>query len=275
MNKGKLYLVPTPIGNLGDITSRSLDVLNGVNILICEDTRVTLELLKTFKIPQKKLISSHKFNEQSRVKIVLDYLSKGENVALLTDRGTPIISDPGNIIVKEVIESNYEVIPLPGATAFVPALIASTLSAEHFLFYGFLKGNKEKIKKDLDSLKLIPYTIIFYETPHHFKQNLKLIYEVFGPRKASVAREISKLHESFYYGNIEELLNMDIPLKGEFVIVIEGNNNIINFGNLSISDHIKIYEEDGLEKKEAMKKVAKDLGISKSDVYKKYLKENE
>lgn len=274
MERGKLYIVPTPIGNFGDITFRSIDVIKTADILFCEDTRVTLQLLKYFKIDNKKLISSHKFNEVSRIKLLLEYLSAGKNIALISDRGTPLISDPGSKIVSEVIREGFEVIPLPGATAFVPAIVASGLSTEHFLFYGFLKGNKSKIKSQLTKLKPMEFTIIFYETSNNFSENIKLMYEVFGDRKITIAREISKLYESFYYGKLSTILDLDIPMKGEFVIVVEGNNDIINF-NLSISEHIKLYMEDGYNKKEAMKLVAKDLEISKSDVYKKYLKENE
>lgn len=268
-----LYIVPTPIGNLEDASPRVIKTLEQVDIILCEDTRVMQDLLKALDIPFKKLVSLHKFNETSRIDYVLNLLEDGNTLALTTDRGMPVISDPGSIIIAELINHNYKVSALPGPSAFVPALVASGLDAEHFFFYGFLHGKKGDVKKTLEALKIMPYTLIFYMSPHELKEKLELLLEVLGPRKLAIAREISKMYETYYYGNLESILSEDIVMKGEFVVVVEGNQDTIDFKNLNIVNHIKMYEEEGLSQKDAMKKVAEDLGISKSDVYKKYLLE--
>lgn len=269
--KGILYLVPTPIGNMEDITYRALKVLNEVDVIFCEDTRISKELLKFYKIT-KNLISSNEQNELKRTELMINYLSSNKNVAIITDRGTPIISDPGYILVKKAIEEGYEVIGLPGANAATTALIISGLNPYPYLFYGFLKGNNKKKIENLKNLQKIKYSIIFYESVHHIQETLNLIYSVFGNRRVAICRELTKMYEECVRYDLENIINNFnvITLKGEFVIVVEGNNNDVDYSDLNLIDHVNLYISDGFEKMEAIKKTSKDLNLSKSEVYKKY-----
>lgn len=269
--KGILYLVPTPIGNMEDITYRALKVLNEVDVIFCEDTRISKELLKFYKIT-KNLISSNEQNELKRTELMINYLSSNKNVAIITDRGTPIISDPGYILVKKAIEEGYEVIGLPGANAATTALIISGLNPYPYLFYGFLKGNNKKKIENLKNLQKIKYSIIFYESVHHIQETLNLIYSVFANRRVAICRELTKMYEECVRDELENIINNFnvITLKGEFVIVVEGNNNDVDYSDLNLIDHVNLYISDGFEKMEAIKKTSKDLNISKSEVYKKY-----
>lgn len=269
--KGILYLVPTPIGNMEDITYRALKVLNEVDVVFCEDTRISKELLKFYKIT-KNLISSNEQNELKRTELMINYLSSNKNVAIITDRGTPIISDPGYILVKKAIEEGYEVIGLPGANAATTALIISGLNPYPYLFYGFLKGNNKKKIENLKNLQKIKYSIIFYESVHHIQETLNLIYSVFGNRRVAICRELTKMYEECVRDELENIINNFniITLKGEFVIVVEGNNNDVDYSDLNLIDHVNLYISDGFEKMEAIKKTSKDLNLSKSEVYKKY-----
>lgn len=269
--KGILYLVPTPIGNMEDITYRALKVLNEVDVIFCEDTRISKELLKFYKIT-KNLISSNEQNELKRTELMINYLSSNKNVAIITDRGTPIISDPGYILVKKTIEEGYEVIGLPGANAATTALIISGLNPYPYLFYGFLKGNNKKKIENLKNLQKIKYSIIFYESVHHIQETLNLIYSVFGNRRVAICRELTKMYEECVRDELENIINNFnvITLKGEFVIVVEGNNNDVDYSDLNLIDHVNLYISDGFEKMEAIKKTSKDLNLSKSEVYKKY-----
>lgn len=269
--KGILYLVPTPIGNMEDITYRALKVLNEVDVIFCEDTRISKELLKFYKIT-KNLISSNEQNELKRTELMINYLSSNKNAAIITDRGTPIISDPGYILVKKAIEEGYEVIGLPGANAATTALIISGLNPYPYLFYGFLKGNNKKKIENLKNLQKIKYSIIFYESVHHIQETLNLIYSVFGNRRVAICRELTKMYEECVRDELENIINNFnvITLKGEFVIVVEGNNNDVDYSDLNLIDHVNLYISDGFEKMEAIKKTSKDLNLSKSEVYKKY-----
>lgn len=269
--KGILYLVPTPIGNMEDITYRALKVLNEVDVIFCEDTRISKELLKFYKIT-KNLISSNEQNELKRTELMINYLSSNKNVAIITDRGTPIISDPGYILVKKAIGEGYEVIGLPGANAATTALIISGLNPYPYLFYGFLKGNNKKKIENLKNLQKIKYSIIFYESVHHIQETLNLIYSVFGNRRVAICRELTKMYEECVRDELENIINNFnvITLKGEFVIVVEGNNNDVDYSDLNLIDHVNLYISDGFEKMEAIKKTSKDLNLSKSEVYKKY-----
>ena len=269
--KGILYLVPTPIGNMEDITYRALKVLNEVDVIFCEDTRISKELLKFYKIT-KNLISANEQNELKRTELMVNYLSSNKNVAIITDRGTPIISDPGYILVKKAIEEGYEVIGLPGANAATTALIISGLNPYPYLFYGFLKGNNKKKIENLKNLQKIKYSIIFYESVHHIQETLNLIYSVFGNRRVAICRELTKMYEECVRDELENIINNFniITLKGEFVIVVEGNNNDVDYSDLNLIDHVNLYISDGFEKMEAIKKTSKDLNLSKSEVYKKY-----
>ena len=262
-----LYLVPTPIGNLGDFTFRAVEVLNQVEVIFSEDTRVTVNLLNHYDI-KKKLIAFHKFNEEQKVGVVLSYLEDGKSVAIVSDRGTPVLSDPGEICTKKVIEKGYNVVSLPGATAAIPAITASGLDSSKFIFYGFLNSKSSKRKKELEFLKNNKMTIIFYEAPHRIMEMLADLKEVFGNRNISISREISKKFEEIYRATISEVMNMLTEIKGEFVIVVEGNKDVVSFDDITIKEHVNMYMEDGLTEKEAIKKVAKERNMSKSDIYK-------
>ena len=264
-----LYLIPTPIGNLDDITIRSLNILKLVDIVLCEDTRETGKLLSFYNI-KKKLVSCHEFNEEKICNFVVDKLNEGLNLGLVTDQGSPIISDPGYVVVKEVINRGFNVIGLPGATAFVPALISSGINPSPFLFYGFLNSKSSKQKKELKQLKDYPYTMIFYESVHRIKDTISNMLEVFGDRDAAISREISKIHEEVLRGNLSQLLQAIDCLKGEFVLVVSGNNMQVDYSDLSIFEHVNIYVEDGMTEKDAIKLVAKERNVAKSIVYKEY-----
>ncbi len=265
-----LYLVPTPIGNLEDMTYRSINILSTVEVIFSEDTRVTLQLLNHFDI-KKKLIALHDHNEDIEKEKVLEYLKNGKSVAIVTDRGTPIISDPGYKTVKYVTDNGYNVVGLPGANAFVPALITSGIEPSPFMFYGFLNSKDSKRKTELESLKFCKYTIIFYEAPHRIKKTMEEILEIFGDRQVSLSREISKKFESIYRGNISDLLPTLDNIKGEFVIVVSpykednSNNN-----KLSVIDNVKLYIENGMEVMDAIKRVAMERNISKNEIYREY-----
>lgn len=269
-----LYLVPTPIGNLEDMTYRSINILSTVEVIFSEDTRVTLQLLNHFDI-KKKLIALHDHNEDIEKEKVLEYLKNGKSVAIVTDRGTPIISDPGYKTVKYVTDNDYNVVGLPGANAFVPALITSGIEPSPFMFYGFLNSKDSKRKTELDKLKFFKYTIIFYEAPHRIKKTMEEILEIFGDRQVSLSREISKKFESIYRGNISDLLSTLNNIKGEFVIVVSpykednSNNN-----ELSVIDNVKLYIENGMEVMDAIKRVAKERNIPKNEIYREYHRRN-
>lgn len=268
-SEANLYLIPTPIGNLDDITIRSLNLLKEVDMVLCEDTRTTGSLLKKYDIKQK-LISCHEYNEDKVKYEVVDYLKSGKKIGLVTDQGSPIISDPGFKVVQEVINNDLNVIGLPGATAFVPALIASGISPSQFLFYGFLNAKDGKQKQELQRLKDFPYTLIFYEAPHRIVKTLQNIKEVFGNRKICLAREISKLYEELYRGTIDDVIKEVEGIKGEIVIVIDGNKEQIDYSDMTIIEHVKLYTEDGMSEKDAIKLVSRERNIAKSIVYKEY-----
>lgn len=265
--KQTLYIVPTPIGNLEDITFRAVSTLREVDVIFSEDTRVTLNLLNHFNI-KNHLVSSHKFNEDISSEKVLEYLASGNNVAIVSDRGTPILSDPGNICVKKAIEHGYNVVSLPGATAAIPALTSSGIDASRFIFYGFLSNRGSQRKKELEKLKGHQMTIIFYEAPHRILDMLHDLKEIFGERYISVSREISKKYEEIYRGKISDVISeLGMP-KGEFVIVVSGNSETTNFDSLTVKEHVNMYIEDGNDEKTAIKMVAKDRNVPKSEIYK-------
>ena len=266
-----LYIVPTPIGNLEDITIRALNILKEVDIIFAEDTRTTKQLLNHYNITNK-LVASHLYNETQNEEKELKYLKENKNIAIVSDRGTPVISDPGYILVKTAIENNYNVVCLPGPTAVIPALVMSGLSGGPFMFYGFLNSKESKRKKELETLKSITYPIAFYEAPHRLIKTLNNIYEIFGNRKIAIVREISKKYEEVIRETVENILKTVENLKGEIVIITEGNQEIKTFDNLSIKDHVNLYVEDGLTTNEAIKKVAKERSVSKSEIYSEYHK---
>ena len=266
--KSTLYLISTPIGNLDDITYRSVKALEEAYVIFSEDTRVTLNLLNFLGI-NKKLIALHEHNEDTAKEKVLEYLKDGKDVALVTDRGTPIVSDPGFKTTQYVIENGYNVVALPGATAFVPALITSGIAPQPFLFYGFLNSNDSKRKKELEELSDNKYTMIFYEAPHRIMKTLDLMLEVFGDRNISISREITKKFESIYRGKISDVIKL-IPEKGEFVIVVEGNSNNDIDESLSAVDAVNLYIKAGLSVMDAIKKVANERNVPKNEIYNLY-----
>ena len=268
-NSPTLYIVPTPIGNLEDITIRAINILKEVDIIFAEDTRVTKQLLNHFNI-QNKLISSHLYNENQNEEKEIKYLKEGKNIAIVSDRGTPVISDPGYILVKNAIENGYNVVCLPGPTALIPALVMSGLSSGPFTFYGFLNSKESKRKKELELLKSTSYPIIFYEAPHRLIKTLNNIHEILGNRKIAIVREISKKYEEVIRGTVENILKTVENIKGEIVLIVEGNSKEPTFENISIKDHVDLYIEDGLTPTEAIKKVAKERNIPKSIVYNEY-----
>ena len=264
-----VYLVPTPIGNLEDMTFRAINTLKMVDVIFSEDTRVTLQLLNHFEI-KNRLIPLHDHNEDLVKDKVLGYLKEGKNVAIVTDRGTPIISDPGYKTVKFLKDNGYNVIGLPGACAFVPALIASSISSEHFTFYGFLSSKESQVRKELEYLKDSEYTLVFYEAPHRIIKTLNLMLEIFGDRYISISREISKLHESVYVGTISDVLKNEDEFKGEFVIVVSPSEESFVMDDVSTVESVNMYIRTGLTSMEAIKKVAKERKIPKNEVYKEF-----
>lgn len=267
-----LYLISTPIGNLDDITYRSVEVLNDVDVIFSEDTRVTLNLLNYLGI-NKKLIALHEHNEDAIKEKVLEYLKNGNNIALVTDRGTPIISDPGYKTVKYITDNNYNVVALPGPTAFVPALITSGLAPQPFLFYGFLDSKDSLKKSELERLSDEEETIIFYEAPHRIIRTLNMMLDVFGNRNISISREISKKFETVYRGKISDVIDI-IPEKGEFVIIVEGVKDKIVDNNITIKDAVDNYIRTGFDVMTSIKKVAKDRNVPKNVIYREYHKED-
>lgn len=270
--KPTLYLISTPIGNLDDITYRSVKILNDVDVIFSEDTRVTLNLLNYLGI-NKKLIALHEHNEDMAKEKVLEYLKNGNNIALVTDRGTPIISDPGYKTVKYITDNNYNVVALPGPTAFVPALITSGLTPQPFLFYGFLDSKDSLKRSELERLSDEEETIIFYEAPHRIIRTLNMMLDIFGDRNISISREISKKFETIYRGKISDVINI-IPEKGEFVIIVEGVKDKIVDNNITIKDAVDNYIRTGFDVMTSIKKVAKDRNVPKNVIYKEYHKED-
>ena len=270
--KPTLYLISTPIGNLDDITYRSVKILNDVDVIFSEDTRVTLNLLNYLGI-NKKLIALHEHNEDMAKEKVLEYLKNGNNIALVTDRGTPIISDPGYKTVKYITDNNYNVVALPGPTAFVPALITSGLAPQPFLFYGFLDSKDSLKRSELERLSDEEETIIFYEAPHRIIRTLNMMLDIFGDRNISISREISKKFETIYRGKISDVINI-IPEKGEFVIIVEGVKDKIVDNNITIKDAVDNYIRTGFDVMASIKKVAKDRGLAKNVIYKEYHRED-
>lgn len=268
-NKATLFLIPTPIGNMEDITIRAINTLKEVEVIFSEDTRVTRQLLNYLNI-NKKLISSHNYNEYKNENILLEYLEKGLNVGVVTDRGTPIISDPGYELVKIAIKNNYNVVSLPGPTALIPALTVSGINPSPFTFIGFLNNRDSKRRKELEEYKNLKTTLIFYEAPHRVIKTLEDIKNILGNRQISISREISKKFEEIYRGSIEDVLKELEDVKGELVLIVEGNNKTENFENLTIVEHVNLYIKEGFDTKEAIKKVAKERKVAKSEIYNIY-----
>lgn len=274
--KGTLYLVPTPIGHLDDMTFRAVQTLTDVDVIAAEDTRVTMKLCRHFDI-STSLMSYHEHNKERQGKRIIHELLKGKKIALVSDAGTPAISDPGSELVSACLENEINVIPLPGANAAITALIASGLLVDHFYFYGFLPRNKKEKKQRLDELQKITVPIIFYEAPHRLKDTLQLLNEKFGKRKAVLARELTKRFEEFIRGTIDELYEwtMKNEVRGEFCIVVEGNDEeqaredeSAWWAQYSVIEHVSHYiENQNVRANDAIKQVAKERGLSRRDVY--------
>ena len=278
-NVGKLYLVATPIGNLDDITLRALKILKDVDIIAAEDTRQTIKLLNHFEI-KKSMVSYHEHNKKQKGMFLINQILEGKNVALVSDAGSPGISDPGEELVAQAIENGIEVTMAPGAVALIMGLVVSGLPTGRFVFEGFLPVNKRSRRERIQALKGEKRTIVLYEAPHKLMYTLKDVYEIFGERKIVLARELTKKFEEFIRTTISEAISKyeNQSPKGEFVIILEGDNNkaeIIEqrekWADTSIEAHMDTYMLQGMSKKEAMKKVADDRGVSKREIYSKLL----
>ena len=273
---GKLYLVATPIGNLEDITYRALKVLKEVDLIAAEDTRHTLGLLNHFEI-SKPLISYYKQTEKQKSLILIEKLLEGQNIAVVSDAGTPGISDPGEEIVKQAIENNIEVVPIPGAVAFVNALVASGMNTKEFKFVGFLSANNKERKDKLQTLIYENSTMIFYEAPHKLIHTLNAMYEILGNREVVLARELTKIHEEFIRDNLENIINSNIEPRGEYVVLVSGSEKTEeqeikeNLNEKTLEEHYEFYEKQGLDKKEIIKKIAKDRNVSKNEIYQYFM----
>ena len=274
---GKLYLVATPIGNLEDITFRAINVLKQVDIIAAEDTRHTLKLLNYYEI-SKPLISYHRHNEDVKSDILINKLKEGNNIAIVTDAGTPGISDPGEELVKEAIKNNIEIIPIPGACALINALISSGLNTKEFAFYGFLPLNKKNRKNVLDRIKKEDKTIILYEAPHKLIKTLLDIMEEIGDINCVLAKELTKIHEEFIRDTISKIINLmknKESIKGEYIILLDMNNNKIieenDITRKNIEEQYEFYKEQGMSKKEIIKQISKNKNVPKNEIYKLFI----
>lgn len=273
--KGTLYIVGTPIGNLGDITIRAIETLKSVDVILAEDTRQTLKLLNHFNI-QKHLVSYHRHNEDEKIKNVVDFLDSGKDLALVSDAGMPVISDPGQNLIKYLVANNYNIVTIPGVTAVITAIVKSGLDSTRFTFEGFLSINKKQRKQRLESLKNEERTMVFYEAPHKLLVTLKDMYEVFGKRNICIARELTKLHEEYIHTTFEEAISKieQFGIKGEIVLLIEGKDLSVLEQEIKEKQNkidsvslVKEYMSKGISKKEAIKQVAKQKGVTKNEVY--------
>lgn len=269
-NVATLYLVPTPIGNYDDMTYRSVEVLKEVSYVFCEDTRITKVLFSHFNI-KTPLLKYRLFNEEIESEQILSYLKQGLNIALVSDAGLPGISDPGFYVSRKAIDEGYNVVSLPGASASLTALIASGLPCDRFFFQGFLNSKQSQRIKQLEEIKNRKETIIIYEAPHRIKETLKDIYSIFGNRHIVIARELTKKYEEYIRFTLDEIDQLDFEIKGEIVLIIEATNidsEIKELNNLTVLEHYNYYFDITKDEKEAIKKVAKDRSVSKSEIYK-------
>ncbi|MBQ3505197.1 MAG: 16S rRNA (cytidine(1402)-2'-O)-methyltransferase [Clostridia bacterium] len=260
-----IYFVATPIGNLQDITLRALETLKSADVIFCEDTRHTLKLLNAYEI-KKPLYACHKFNETEAAQKILDASRRGESVAIVSDAGTPVVSDPGNVVCQVLRDAGEPYTVIPGACAFVAGLVLSALPADKFAFLGFLPDKAGEKRAVLEKYKDCDLTLIFHSAPQDIDKNLAAMYEVFGERKAAAVREITKIHEESLTFNLSEGLQGD--KRGEYVLLVEGAKQMRSpLCDLSETEHIRHYMAAGLDKKEALKRAAKDRGVSKSELY--------
>lgn len=275
---GELYLVATPIGNLEDITLRAIRILQEVDLIAAEDTRHTLKLLNHLQI-SKPMISYHRHNEEIKTSELIEQLQKGKNIALVSDAGTPVISDPGGEIVKQALQNNIKVTPIPGPCALITALIASGINATQFSFIGFLPLNKKNRTEKLEELQIETKTTLLYEAPHKLKHTLKDLQKYIPNRKIVLAKELTKIHENYQQGTAEELLETIEEPKGEYVIIIEGVTQTKKektqeaLNQLSLKEHYDYYQKQGLAQKEIIKQIAKDRKVNKNEIYQKFIKQ--
>ena len=260
-----LYFVATPIGNLKDISYRAVEVLNSVDEIACEDTRHSITLLSAYGI-KKPLFSYHKYNEREECEKIIDKLKSGKNIAVISDAGMPVISDPGNILAAALIENGLEFTVIPGANAALSALVLSGFDASNFCFIGFLPAKKSDRESLLAKYANIPATLIFYSAPHDVKKDIESLYAAFGERKAAAVKEITKIHERAEFFNLKD--GIEGEPKGEYVLIVEGAKENAEFFGLTEEEHIKKYIDGGMDKKDAIKRVAKERGVSKSSLYK-------
>ncbi len=265
-----LYLVATPIGNLDDMSFRAVKILNSVDIIYAEDTRVSGKLLKHFEI-KKPLRTYHDFNKEVKTEEIIKNLNNGLNIAMISDAGYPLISDPGYFLIREAIKENINVVSIPGATALLTALVVSGIPPHPFFFYGFLDNKEGKRKKELERLVNYKETIIFYESPHRITKTIKNMFEVFGERDLVIARELTKRYEEIIRGTTLSLQEIT-DLKGEIVLVLHGKKDGVIESNLSVLEEVNSLIESGFSSKEAIKQVAKNRNIPKNDVYMEYHK---
>ena len=273
--KGNLYIIATPIGNLEDITLRAIRILKEVDLIAAEDTRHTLKLLNHLEI-SKPLISYHRHNEEIRTEELIKELKTGKNIGLVSDAGTPGICDPGEEIIKKCIEESIKVVPIPGACAMINALITSGISTKEFIFLGFLPLNKKSRKEKLEEIKNANKTIILYEAQHKLKNTLNDLSDILQSREVVLARELTKIHEEYIRGTVKELMEKTDNLKGEMILIIEKNNKdneeeLNSLNNLTLEEHYNFYEKRGLNKKEIIKKIAKDRNVSKNEIYQYFI----
>ena len=266
--KPTLYLVPTPIGNLNEMNPRAIEILKSVNVIACEDTRTSGQLLKHFGI-KNRLIAYQNFNEDPSARGIINLLSQGQNVALISDAGYPLINDPGQRVVTEATALGYNVVPVSGCSAFLNGLVASGLIVQPFLFIGFLPQSDNERNKKLREYRNYPMTLVFYEAPHRIQKCLKSCLEILGDRRCCLARELTKLHEEFLRGTLSEVLEACEGLKGEMVIIIDGNHEgfrkDVDYGALMMMVNDQISK--GMSKSDAIRKVAGETGVPRNKLY--------
>lgn len=268
-NQPTLYIVATPIGNLTEMTPRAIETLKAVDVIAAEDTRTTAKLLNHFSI-DTHTISYHKHNESQSTQGILKLLQEGKSVALVSDAGYPLISDPGQTLVSEVVKNEFPVVPISGSSAFINALVVSGIVTQPFSFLGFLENKTSSIEKQLEPIKKLNHTLIFYLSVHRVEKTLKVVYDLLGNRKIALCRELTKKHEEIIRGSLEDILNTQLTLKGEFVLVIEGFNQEENLDMDGLMGLIQETIENGLSPSRAISKVAKDQNVSKNELYNYY-----
>lgn len=276
--KGKIYIVPTPIGNLKDITYRAIETLKEVDLIAAEDTRQTRKILTHFEI-ENNLTSYHEHNKHTKGLQLLEKVESGQNLAIVSDAGMPGISDPGSDLIQLAVKKNISVIPLPGANAALCGLVGSALSTDHFYFHGFLPRKKKDQFNVIEKIKNMRATIIFYESPHRIKDTLKNLHEVLGDRQVALARELTKRYEEYIRGSLEEAIDWanKSEIRGEFCLIVEGSHedgpveSELWWSHLTLIDHVNHYiEEQNMSSKEAIKQVAKERKLQKREVYQAY-----